>query len=468
MRRLVPVVAALVLIAPSCPRDYGPSDYAPDASWPYGQYAAGSDLVYVAGTSAKGDSVYVIAMPGGDVVARIDGPDRRGWVFADPDFAYYPMHRAVLGTMTVHRHDLRAGRRERVLTDDRRSLSMFETASPIFSPLVLSADRREIVLTRVLEQGPTAWLGRYDLESGALRGEIAWPLRSPQGGVRLAAIPGAYVVVTFEADQYGPRRQRMLVVDGSFRDIATLSAPEDLADRDACSPQLAPLKGGGWATVCWWAGPQATVVFLDAKFRVVSRTTFGFRTFARPPNSAPPEEVLRGPRPEREGSTPAPPRTVVGGAYGPPERLLAWAAGEESVGILTDRGTYLRVALDGQITESPIGSAQGETYVNVAREIDGTVLAHWTMRIGGTAVSELVRIDLAAGRVLRRAPFAGTHPDFALAGDRLYALVWGPPASGPEIQRLDPETLTVIGTPVPVPQRDDIHVHGLAAAVRGR
>src|SRR3989442_1967656 len=105
MRRLIPLVTALALIAPSCPRDYGPSDYDPDATRTFAPGGDAEDLVYFAAVSAKGDSDYVVAMPRGDVVARIDGPDRRGWVFVSPSLAYYPVMRRG-HVNTIHRIDL--------------------------------------------------------------------------------------------------------------------------------------------------------------------------------------------------------------------------------------------------------------------------------------------------------------------------------------------------------------------------
>lgn len=469
MRVFVLLVAAFVLMAPSCPRDYGPSDYAPDASSSYGRYEPGADLLYVAGASAKGDSLYVIAMPGGDVIARIDGPDRRGWAFAGSDVAYYPIMRAASGTSTVHRLDLREGTRERLITDERQTAPLHDMNGPTFSQLILSQDGRELVVARALADGPRVWLGRYDVESMAPRGEASWPLTTTPAAIRLAPVGDRYVLVTFEMGSTGPTRQRMRILDRDLREVATLAEADGLADGEACAAELAPLAGGGWATVCSWAGPYATVVFLDASYRSVSRTTLTFRTLQPPRFTEPTDGLPTRDRGRTEQPTASPDRRAgrqIGPGDGPPERILSWSARDDAVGLLTDRATFIRVTRDGPVEQSSLGN--GRTYVNVVRPTaPGVVLAHWNLWTGSAPDPELVRIDLAAGRILARSKFVGTPTDFT-AGERLYALVFGPPTPGPVVQRLDPELLTPVGTPVPVPLRDDIHVRGFTAVVRGR
>ena len=142
IRRFIPLLAAVALIAPSCPRDYGPGDYDPDATRSFTPGADVEDLVYVSAGSAKGDSDYVVAMPRGDTIARIDGPDRRGWVFASATLAYYPVMRREYEN-TIHRIDLRTGARARIVTDSRPGMQFLYEWGPEFTALALTTDDPE-------------------------------------------------------------------------------------------------------------------------------------------------------------------------------------------------------------------------------------------------------------------------------------------------------------------------------------
>ena len=431
MRRLTPLIAALALIAPSCPRDYGPGDYDPDAKRTFALGPNVEDLVYVAGGSAKGDSDYVVAMPGGETIARIDGPDRRGWVFASPTLAYYPMLRhSADSSNTIHRIDLRTGSRAQIVADARPGLPFFDEAGAAFTALALTADRSGLVVARVINGGPQVWLGRYGARSGTLEDERSWPIDAIAGNVRLAVAGDLFVLGTSARLENGSVIEEMRVIDSSLRERAALSG-SDLPPGERCSEALQALGIGRWATVC--AAPEgryASVLILDGSYRVASRV----------------------------------PATLDAR-----EHVVAWAAQGESVGILTDRARHIRISAGGGPTSIWLGEPDGRTAVRIAREVaPGTVVAQFVANPEGGFVGETVLLELATGRVAARAASPAIALDFIGTGARLYALLPGTETLEPRLQRLDRESLAPVGFVGTIPQRDDVRVSGLIAIVPAR
>jgi hypothetical protein len=436
VRAVTALVAALVLIAPSCPRDYGPQDYDPDATRSFAPGAGGDDLVYVAAGSAKGESEYVVAMPRGETLMRIDGPDRRGWAFASPTLAYYPMLRASANlSNTVHRIDLRSGSRARVITDDRPGFPLLEEAArsgrggPGFTTLAVTADGAGLFVARVLTAGPRVWIGRYDAATGALQAERSWPITAIAANARLAAAGELIVVVSSARTDSGSVVQEMRLLDMRLAEVAALGS-SDLPADERCTATLQALDGKRWATVCDQPqGGHASVLVLDDTFRIASRVSLRL-------------EVQ--------------------------ERVIAWTAQGGSVAILTDRARHIRVNGDGNTTSTWLGEPNGRTLVGVAREIaPGIVVAHLSTNPQGPAVPEVALLEVATGRVLARAATT-TAVDFASAADRLYVLLSNTDGLGPRLQRLDRRSLAPLGLPVALPQRDDVMVGGLIAVIPAR
>jgi hypothetical protein len=430
IRRLFPLVAALVLIAPSCPRDYGPGDYDPDATRTFAPGANVEDLVYVSANSAKGDSDYVVAMPRGDTVARIDGPDRRGWVFASPTLAYYSVLRhGPESSNTIHRIDLRTGSRARIVTDDRPGMQLLYESGPEFAALALTADKRRLLVARLLREDPRVWIGRYDATSGTLETSSSWPITGSAANVRLA-VAGEILVVVTAVSVDGRVAQTMRVLDSDLRELAALS-DSDLPPGERCSAALRALDGGRWVTVC--ANPDGrygSVLVLDSSYRVSSRV--------------PLKLDVR-------------------------EHVIAWTTQGGSVGILTDRGRHVRVASDGGLTSFWVGEPDGRTFLRIAREIAvGVIAVQFNVIAEGERVGDLAIVDVATGRLLVRATSADTAIDFVGAGDRLYVLVSGVGGAAPRLQRIDRDTLAPIGVAATLPQRDDVRADGLIALVTAR
>ena len=437
MRRLIPLIASLALLAPSCPRDYGPPDYDPDATRSFVPGSSGDDLVYVAAGSAKGDSDYVMAMPSGETLARIDGPDRRGWAFASSRVAYYPMFSASANSSnTIHRIDLRTGARARLVADQRLGLPLFDEAgrfdqgSPGFTALALTAADTRLVVARVLSAGPRVWIGRYDTSSGTLETERSWPISAIAANVRLAARGDLLVVVTSTRTDGGKIEDEVRLLDPSLRELIALSA-SDLPPDERCSAGLQSLDGPRWVTVCANpVGRHASVLVLDDTYRIGSRIPLKL-------------EVR--------------------------ERVIAWTAQHGSVAILTDRARHIRVGNDGNPTTSWLAEPDGRTAVRVAREIaPGIVVAQLITNPEGTVVGETALLELATGRVLARATAPAIALDFVGAGDRLYALLPSTDGLGPRLQRLDRESLAPVGLAARLPQRDDVRVGGLIAVIPAR
>jgi hypothetical protein len=434
MRRLIPLIASLALLAPSCPRDYGPPDYDPDATRSFEPVASTDDLVYVSGGSAKGESDYVVAMPRGETLMRIDGPDRRGWVFASPTIAYYPMFRASdKPSNTVHRIDLRTGSRGRIVTDSRPILPLLEepgrsnSADPGFTALALTPDRAGLFAARVLSAGPRVWIGRYDARSGKLQAERSWPITAIAANVQLG-LAGDRLVAVISAQTESRVVQEMRIFDPSLGDVAALGTTDLPAD-ERCSTALQALEGKRWATVCAQPeGRHASVLVLDATYGIVSRVPVKLETR---------------------------------------ERVLAWTARGDAVGILTDRARHVLAGGDADPRSTWLAEPNGRTAVSAAREIaPGIVVAQLVTNSKG-GLGETALLELATGRVLARAAVPAAI-DFASDGDRLYALLPREGGLGPRLQRLDRESLAPVGAAAALPQRDDVTVGGLIAVIPAR
>jgi hypothetical protein len=430
IRRLIPLVAALGLIAPSCPRDYGPGDYDPDATRTFTAGADVEDLVYISANSAKGDSDYVVAMPRGETVARIDGPDRRGWVFASPTLAYYPIMRHAPDPMiTIHRIDLHSGSRARIITDPRPGLPFLDEAGAVFTAVALTVDKRRLMVARALLSEPRVWIGRYDAATGALETGRSWPIVGSAANVRLAVAGDVFVVAT-SASVDGRVAQTIRFLDEELRELADLS-DSDLPLAERCPATLQPFEGGRWATVC--ASPDgryASVLILNGSHLISSRVPIKL-------------EVR--------------------------ERVIAWTSKDGAVGILTDRARHIRVGADGGLTSFWVGEPDGRTVIRIAREIaPGVAVAQLNIIADGEQVGDIAILDLATGRVLARAAQTDTAIDFVGVGDHLYALLSGRSGQGPRLQRLDRTSLAPVGSAATLPQRDDVTVGGLITVVSVR
>ncbi|HYV23102.1 MAG TPA: hypothetical protein VEN31_10660 [Candidatus Bathyarchaeia archaeon] len=439
MRRLVPLIASLTLLAPSCPRDYGPSNYDSDATGSFAPSPNADDLVYVSGGSAKGDSDFVVAMPPGEILIRIDGPDRRGWVFASPTLAYYPMFRASANpSITIHRIDLRTGSRARIITDDRPGLPLldeagrFDTGDPGSTALALTADKAGLFVARLLSAGPRVWIGRYDALSGKLQAERSWPITATAAAAnaRLGVGRDRLVVVTSARTDAGSVVQEMRFLDASLAEVAALDT-SDLPADERCSAALQALDGMRWATVCGQPeGRHASFLIFDGAYRIASRI--------------PVKLEVR-------------------------ERVIAWTAQGGAVAMLTDRARYVRVVGEADPTSTWLAEPDGRTAVRVAREIaPGIFVAELVTNSAAGSGGETAVLELATGRVLARAAGPAIALDFAGAGDRLYALLPGAEGLGPRLQRFDRESLAPVGGAAALPQRDDVIVGGLIAVIPAR
>lgn len=137
--------------------------------------------MHVGGLSAKGDSVYAIAMHGGAVVGRLDGPDRRGWADAG-EHSFYTVTRSERGgAATLYRLGLRSGVRSS-LWQDSRAATFTPDSIGSYSALLLRSGG-ELWVARVVRDaaGPGATLTRHDPVTGAPRGERTWPFRDGRG-----------------------------------------------------------------------------------------------------------------------------------------------------------------------------------------------------------------------------------------------------------------------------------------------
>ncbi len=414
------IVAALALAAPSCPRDFGPRDFDPDATGRFRPYPADSDLVYVGGLSAKGDSVYVIAMPTGAVAGRIDGPDRRGWAFAG-DRAYYTVTRSPDGVATLHRLDLRSGQRTRVAEDRRSGTHVFDPGGPPYSTLALTSEGL-LLVARVLRDGPRASLVRYDATTGSLYGERSWPIREDATGVvRAAEIARDMVaVVGFETREGRVSAQQLRVIGSSGREIAAVNLP----DGSACSPELVRVGMDAWGTVCSWPSVRyGAALILDREYSVIRSTTLEFERAEMP---------------------------------------LTWLGSAGGLSVITDKGRRLVTREDAPVEASSLDQQLAGVRIGAfARVGGGRVVAGWISDPDRPRASGIVAIDVAEGHVTTRAGDAEEQAlGFAAAGDRLYALL-ASSSSRRLLQRFDPVSLVRIGAPVAVPDQDDVQLFGV-------
>jgi hypothetical protein len=369
-------------------------------------------------------------MPPGDTVTRIDGPDRRGWVFASPTLAYYPvMRHGPDSTNTIHRIDLRTGSRARIVTDDRPGLPFLDEPGAAFTALALTADNRRLLVARAVDSEPRVWIGRYDAASGALQTGRSWPIVGSAANVRLA-VAGEIFVLVSAASVDGKVAQTMRFLDEELRELAAVT-DSDLPPGERCSAGLRAVDRGRWVTVC--AGPEGrygSVLVIDSSYRASSRVSFKL-------------DVR--------------------------EHVIAWTTQGGSVCILTDRGRHLRVGIDGGLTSFWVDEPDGRTVLRIAREIaPGAVAVQLNVVAEGARVGDVAIFDVATGRVLVRAASADTAIDFIGAGDRLYVLVAGVNGGAPRLQRLDRNTLAPLGTAATLPQRDDVTAGGLIAIVTAR
>ena len=428
MRRLIPLIAGLALIAPSCPRDYGPSDYDPEAVRAFPAYDRVEDLVYIGGASAKGDSVYVLSMPSGNVLARIDGPDPRGWAFASDDVAYYAVTRYNDPT-TVRRLHLRTGVSEQIVSDPRPPGQTYDLTERVRTPLALSSDGKALFVARLLKDGPQAWVGRYDLATGQLQRERYWRIAAEAGGIRFASVGEAFALVAFGINGGRVIDPQIHVLDAELRDVASAGKPDGLADDEACSARIQRATNDRWATVCSWERSRyATVLWFDASLHVANHTVV---------------------------------------TIDPQENIRAWAAGDGVVSIITDRARYLRITVDGAVAASSL-TADPTSRMRDTQELGpGLLAAQWIANAETSLSLELVLIDVLRGAVIARSsppPFGGLN----IAGDGAlhYAVTYSEP--GAHVQRFDLGRLTLVGEGRLLPRRDDVSPGGLIAVIPGK
>jgi hypothetical protein len=337
-----------------------------------------------------------------------------------------------------------------VTQDHRLGTQIFDESGSTFTSLALSANGRELLVARLLKAGPRAWLGRYDVTTGALREERSWSMSAESGGVRFASTGDAYVIVAYSYIAGRMLDQQMRILDTELREIRTLRREDGLAHDEICSPKLTPITPNRRATVCSWYGSrQASVLIFDAAYRLVSRTTV--RLGARQ------EETNRRIDP---GTAP----------MGPPEGVTAWAGSGGAVGIVTDAGRHIRVTADGELSERALAEPADRIHIRAAWEVEpGRLAIHWILQAGTSLTPELVVVDVLHGNVLERSALQrGVEVGplgFARAGDRIYGLVAGP--TGPRLQRFALTALAPLGASVSLPQRDDVSIHGLIAVVPG-
>jgi hypothetical protein len=428
VRRLIPLIAALALLAPSCPRDYGPSDYDPEAVRPFPAYGSSEDLVYVGGGSAKGDSVYAMSMPSGEVLARIDGPDPRGWVFAPGDVAYYAITRYKDPT-TVRRLHLRTGVTEEVVSDPRVPGQTYDISDPVRTPLALSSDGNAVFVARLLKDGPQAWVGRYDLATGNLQRERSWRIQAEAGGIRFASVGEAFALVAFGIDGGRPFDPQLHILDAQLRDLSSMGKADGLADDEACSARIQRATNERWATVCSWERSRyATVLWFDAALHVASHTVVPIE---------------------------------------PQENIRAWVAGNGVVSIITDRARSLRLTVDGAVATSSL-TPDPTTRLRTTQEVgSGLLAAQWITNTETSPSPEMVLIDILRGAVIARSappPFGGLN----IAGDSdlHYAVTYS--EAGALLQQIDLGRLTLVGKGSLLPRRDDVSSGSLIAVIPGK
>lgn len=430
MRRpWIPILAALALAAPSCPRATGPADYDPDATRPFARYPADSDLVYLSAGSSRGDVAYVVVASTGEGVGRIDGPDRLGWAI-DPvrKTGYYAVTRAG-GPTTLHRIDLRSGERRELARDDRRGSAGAMPDDGGWRPtnLAVSADGTGLLVARALAAG-TLWIGRYETTTGALTAERSWPLAEP-ATVRFDPIGGdRFAVVAFETRDGAIVRQQLHVVDADVRVIADLAAA-DLPDATPCASRLMPVAEG-WGTVCAWRNDRyPTVLTLDHAFGKVRSVML---------------------------------------TLGSAEQVRAFAPADGGIGVLTDRGRWALVR-DAPVPLDELRDADGRPIGSaVLRAIgasDGAVVLADVVVTGDTTARTIALIDVGQGRILAQRQFDEPIIGVALGREVYVLTAIGADPGGARVGRYDRATLAPRDPEVTVPRLDETSMIGIALVV---
>ncbi len=398
MRRVwLLVIAALALVAPSCPGPNLPSDYDPDSQQAFSAYPATSDLVYLYAASAQGDLVYVIAADSGEVVGRIDGPDRRGWV-VDPtrQIGFYAVSRAG-GPTTLHRIDLRSGARQLLAKDDRAGLqTLRDDDGPVFTQLAITSDGSAVIAVRALAD-QRLWVGRYDSSTGALGAQTSWPLHEDLVAPRLSVIGiDRFAVGASEQRSGSIVGQQLHVIDARLNELS--SVPDSsLPDATPCSTQFVQTPEG-WGTVCSWPNDRyPTVLVLDPAFRVLRSSTITLRSA---------------------------------------ESVLAFGPGDGGIGIVTNRGRASANAGTMPLTDlrDASGRPVGLAVMRPLHSADGSLVLTGLIRTGDIASSApatLALIDLAHARIVAERPLESGLIDVKLDHD-VYVLVMSRSMSEPQ------------------------------------
>ncbi|MDQ2951472.1 MAG: hypothetical protein M3R54_04345 [Chloroflexota bacterium] len=431
MRRVwLLVVAALALIAPSCPGPSLPSDYDPDNEATFSAYPATSDLVYLSASAGRGDLVYVLAAENGQVIGRIDGPDRRSWVVdASRKVGFYAVSRAG-GPTTLHRIDLRSGARRIIAKDDRASLQTVpDEDGRAFMPLAITGDGSAVIAVRVLKDH-RLWIGRYDSGTGALAAEASWPLREDAAAPRLAVIAvDRFAVGAFEQRGASIVRQQLHVLDAGLNELSSLGA-ESLPDATPCSMHFVQTPEG-WGTVCAWRNDRyPTILVLDPAFRVLRSRTITLRSA---------------------------------------ESILAFGPAVGGIGLVTDRGRATPNAAIVELSDlsDEAGRPVGLAVVRPIHSADGSLVLTSVIRSGdvsSSAAATLALIDLTNARIVAERPLQNGLLDVKL--DRaVYALVAARSLSEPAtVMRFDRTLSPTLARTFATPE--GIALAGIALVVR--
>lgn len=432
MRRVwLLVIAALALVAPSCPGPSLPSDYEPDSQRAFSAYPATSDLVYVSAASARGDLVYVVAAENGQVVGRIDGPDRRSWVVdASRKVGFYAVSRAG-GPTTLHRIDLRTGARRVLAKDDRPPLqTLRDEDGQAFTQLAITDDGAAIIALRA-RADHRLWVGRYDSSTGVLSAETSWPLHEELAVPRLSVIGvDRFAVGAYEQRDGSIAGQQLHIVDGGLKELSSI-ADASLPDATPCSMQFVQIPDG-WGTVCSWRNDRyPTVLVLDPAFRVLRSSTVTLRSA---------------------------------------ESVLAFGPGDGGIGIVTNRGRATANAATVPLSDLSDASGRpvGLAVMRPMYSADGSLVLTGLIRSGDIASSApatLALIDLAHARIVAERPLESGPFDVKLDRD-VYVLVMSRSMSEPQhLLRFDRGLAPGISRTFTTP--NGIGVLGIALVSRG-
>ena len=425
------VIAALALVAPSCPGPSLPSDYDPDSQRAFSAYPGTSDLVYVYAASAQGDLVYVVAADSGEVIGRIDGPDRRGWaVDASRKIGFYAVSRAG-GPTTLHRIDLRSGARKLLAKDDRAGLqTLRDDDGPVFTQLAITSDGSAVIAVRALADH-RLWVGRYDSSTGALGAQTSWPLHEDLVAPRLSVIGvDRFAVGASEQRDGSIAGQQLHIVDGGMKELSSI-ADASLPGATPCSMQFVQTPEG-WGTVCSWPNDRyPTVLVLDPAFRVLRSSTITLRSA---------------------------------------ESVLAFGPGDGGIGLVTNRGRATANAATVPLSDlsDASGSPVGLAVMRPMHSADGSLVLTGLIRTGDIASSApatLAVIDLAHARIVAERPMENGPLDVKLDRD-VYVLVMSRSMSEPQqLLRFDGGLAPGISRTFTTP--NGIGVLGIALVSRG-